>query len=194
MTIKEQYYKGMKNIYNVTDDMIEDFYGIMTYREIKAGDYFVRAGDHPKTMAYIVDGTFRLFYVDEEGHDYTKGFSRTGWFSVSYSALLENRESYFSIEAVRDSKILEFSYKGINDLAEKDMRWYPFILRLVDAVYVMKEKREKAFLLDDATTRYEDFLTEYPNLLPELKQYHVASYLGITPETLSRIRKQKENV
>lgn len=192
MDCKQQLYEGINRIYPVDYECIEALYNETVYKELKAGDFFVKAGDYPSTMAYILDGTFRLYYLDEEGNDFTKGFSTTGWFSVSYSAMLEGRESYFNIQAVRDSKLLVFPFKTINRLAEEDYRWYPFIIKLVDSVYVMKEKREKAFLLDDAKTRYEDFLKDYPNLMPELKQYHVASYLGIKPETLSRIRKQKE--
>jgi len=74
-------------------------------------------------------------------------------------------------------------------LVENDPEWHKLLFRFVQRAYMMKEKREKAFLLDDATTRYLDFKESYAEIEKDLKQYHVASFLGITPVALSRIRK-----
>lgn len=115
-----QLHKAMEIIGKIELDMVEALYPFMIQKEIKANEFFVRAGEVPKTMGFIMDGTFRLFYEDRDGHDFTKGFSQTGWFVVSYSALLEERESYFSIEAVRDSQVMVFPYKALLDLMKKD--------------------------------------------------------------------------
>jgi hypothetical protein len=128
-------------------------------------------------------------YIDHDGNDLTKGFSTAGKFVVSYSALAEQRPSYFSIEAMVDSDIIQFKYSQWIQMAEEDNRWYPFLFKLVESVYIMKEMREKSFLLDDATSRYLAFRAEYPDLENKIKLYHVASFISITPEALSRIRK-----
>lgn len=181
---------GLNNIHTVTRDMIDEFYSLTTYKMVKKGDHFVRAGEVPDSLAYNINGLFRLYYVDREGNDFTKGFSVPGIFTMSYSAMVENRESFYSIEALRDSEILMLKYKALLDLADRDIRWYAFLFKYVEKMYMMKELREKSFLLDDATKRYQDFIKRYPTLVNEIKKYHIASYLRITPETLSRIRKK----
>ena len=76
------------------------------------------------------------------------------------------------------------------EMLENDLRWYPFVFKLVENVYIVKEMRERSFLIDDATTRYLNCKREYPNLESKVKQYHIASFVGITPQALSRIRKK----
>lgn len=139
--------------------------------------------------AFNVSGIFRLYYIDNEGNDFTKGFSTPGKFVISYSALVQKRPSFFHIEAVTEGDVLCFSYSQWRSLIESDIRWYPFAFKLVESVYIMKEMREKSFLLDDAKTRYVEFRRQFPDLETKVKQYHIASFLGISPETLSRVRR-----
>jgi CRP-like cAMP-binding protein len=148
------------------------------------------AGDVPECVGFNLNGVFRLFYVDEDGNDLTKGFCTSGKFVISYSALVQQRPSFFHIEALVDTDILQFSYSQWMQMVAEDIRWYPFLFKLLETVYIMKEMREKSFLLDSATDRYLAFQRDYPNLENEIKLHHVASFIGITPEALSRIRKK----
>ncbi|MBK9207275.1 MAG: hypothetical protein IPL71_02765 [Anaerolineales bacterium] len=77
-------------------------------------------------------------------------------------------------------------------MVEEDIRWYPFLFKLLETVYIMKELREKSFLLDSAAERYLAFQRDYPNLENEIKLYHIASFIGVTPEALSRIRSKQK--
>jgi CRP-like cAMP-binding protein len=182
--------KSAKQLSDLPDELIDELYTICNLTVIKKGELFVMAGDIPQYVGFNLNGIFRLYYIDDNGNDLTKGFSTPGKFVISYSALVQKRPSYFYIEAMVDSEILQFRYDDWMKLIDKDIRWYPFIYKLVQSVYIMKEMREKSFLLDNATTRYLNFRKDYPNLENNIKLYHVASFLGITPEALSRIRKK----
>lgn len=183
-------HKAIKAFVDIPDELIEQLYAICSEQIIKKGDFFVRAGDIPKYMGFNIDGLFRLHYVDRDGNDFTKGFSMTGKFLISYSAIVEKRQSYFNIEALQDSRILIFDYGTFDKMIQEDIRWYPFVYKLLESVYIMKELREKSFLLDDALNRYMEFKERYAAVEKQIKLYHVASFLGITPEALSRIRKK----
>ncbi len=190
-------YKQLKNtikfLCDIPEELIKSLYSICKPLHLKKGQLFIKAGEIPEIMGFNLNGLFRLYYIDSEGNDSTKGFSTPGKFIVSYSAVAQKRESYFFIEAIVDSDILQFNFNEWMQLVNKDIRWYPFLFKLVEAVYIMKEMREKSFLLDDATTRYTTFLKEYPELENKLKLYHIASFIGITPGALSRIRKNLKN-
>ncbi len=183
--------KAVKELANIPDELIEKLYSICDEQIIKKGEFFIRAGDVPKHMGFNLEGLLRLYYVDENGNDFTKAFSETGRFLISYSAIVQKRPSYFNIEALQDSRILKFDYWLFDQMIQSDIRWYPFAFKLLESVYLMKELREKSFLLDDAAKRYRAFKERYADVEDQIKLYHVASFLGITPEALSRIRKMK---
>jgi len=181
--------RSMKAMCDIPGDLAADLFRICRLVRVAKGSQFIRAGEPSRTVGFNLDGIFRYYYLSEEGTDYTKAFSTPGKFLISYSALVQGRASYFSIEALADADILVFGYDEWMRLVDEDPRWYRFLFKLTESVYIMKELREKSFLLDDAATRYEGFRRDYPDLEREVKQYHVASFLGITPEALSRIRK-----
>lgn len=159
-------------------------------KKSKKNEYFIRAGDESRYMALTLKGLFRLFYTDTEGNEFTKGFNCSGQFLISYSAFVQNRPSFFSIQALQNSTILQFDFHCFSKMMQDDIRWYPFTYKLLESVYILKELWEKSLLLEDAAHRYSIFKKDFTSIENQIKLAHAASYLGITPETLSRIRKK----
>jgi CRP-like cAMP-binding protein len=157
---------------------------------LKRGEFFVKAGDLPKTMGVVMSGLLRLYYVDSDGNDYTKSFCAENGFVAAYSALLLGQSSQLFIQALEDTRLLVADYAAYRSLAVGHPCWQGINCKIAEQLFIKKEKRESALLLDDAKTRYLSFRDEYPGLESRLKQHHIASYLGITPVTLSRIRAQ----
>jgi CRP-like cAMP-binding protein len=186
----ELFREAISTLAETPEEMIRDLYSICTPSHYDKGQYFIMAGETPEDIGVNLNGVFRLYYFDEDGNDYTKGFSTPGKFVVSYSALTQNRPSFFSIEALVDSDILRFRFQRWLVLASRDIRWYKLMFKLIESVYLMKEMREKSFLLDSATDRYLAFRKEYPALESVVKLNHIASFIGIRPESLSRIRRR----
>ncbi len=184
-----QFSEAMDRMAKISEDKKKQWFDLCTLIKVRKGEQFIVAGEHSRKVAFNINGIFRLYYIDLKGNDYTKGFMPKDSLIISYSALVENRASYFSIEALNDCDVLVFDYDTWMTLIAEDLEWYPLLLKLVERAYFMKEKREKAFLLDDATIRYLDFKKDYSLIEKELKQYHIASFLGITPVALSRIKR-----
>lgn len=161
--------------------------------KISKGDYFVKNGDLSKTIGFIVSGLFRYFYSDKNGIEYTKYFASENNFVISYSSLLLSRPSRFSIEALENSEILCIRYSDWLNLVDGNICWQIVTRKVIEKVYVIKEIRESELLLEDAQSRYKNFMESYPGLNKRIKQYHIASYLGISPVSLSRIRKNFSN-
>ena len=157
---------------------------------LKRGEFFVRAGDTPRTIGFVMSGILRLYYIDCEGTEYTKSFCAENSFVAAYSALLLKQPSQLLIQALEDAKLLIADYSAYRSLCEKHTCWQMLNCKIAEILFIKKEKRESALLLDDAKTRYLSFQEDYPGLETRLKQHHIASYLGITPVTLSRIRSQ----
>jgi CRP-like cAMP-binding protein len=182
--------RAIQSLADVPDQLIDRLIAISSLAHYKKGQTMLMAGEVPSDVGFNLNGVFRLYYIDQNGNDLTKGFSTAGKFVISYSALVQHRPSFFSIEALVDTDIVRYNYDQWMQLAAEDIRWYPFLYKLVETVYVMKEMRERSFLLNSATERYLAFQHEYPDLEDRIRLYHIASFIGITPEALSRIRRQ----
>ncbi len=104
--------------------------------------------------------------------------------------MIQNRDSYFSIEALEDSVIGVIRYKDWKLLLDNHICWKLFLISFLEKGYGVKESREREFLILDAEERYKLFLKTFPNVEHRIKQHYIASYLGITPVALSRIRKK----
>ncbi|NER51426.1 MAG: Crp/Fnr family transcriptional regulator [Symploca sp. SIO1A3] len=157
---------------------------------LKHGEFFVRAGDVPESIGFVISGILRLYYVNCEGTEYIKSFCAENSFVAAYSALLLEQPSRLFIQSLEDTKLLVADYSAYRSLCENSVCWQTLNCRIAEILFIKKEKRESALLLDDAKTRYLGFQAEYPDLETRLKQHQIASYLGITPVTLSRIRSQ----
>lgn len=160
-------------------------------QSFKQGEYIIRAGDTSKELSFINAGLLRYFYQTADGKEYNKSFITENQFSASYSAYLTNSPARFSIQALEDSHLLMADLKTVVGLFNQHRCWEKLGRLLAEQLYIKKEGREAEFLLDDAETRYHKFLKSYPGLEDRVPQYHIASYLGITPVALSRIRKRQ---
>jgi CRP-like cAMP-binding protein len=172
------------------ENKIDVLLSIGRIKSINASEYFIRAGEVPHKIAFIGTGLFRYIYINDKGDEFTKGIIVENFFLSSYSAMILGKPSYFSIEALEDSMVLEINWNDFLQLLDKDVFWVKYLLKLIEKGYIIKEKRERDLLLLDAETRYKNFLIEFPGMDQRIKQGIIASYLGIKPETLSRIRKK----
>jgi len=172
------------------ENKIDEFLSIGKIKSIDAFEYFIKAGEVPRKVAFIKTSLFRYVYINDKSDEFTKGIIVENNFLSSYSAMILNKPSYFSIEALEDSQIIEICWTDFNQLLTTDIFWVRFLLKFVEKGYMIKEKRERDLLLLDAETRYKNFLTEFPGMDQRIKQGIIASYLGIKPETLSRIRRK----
>jgi CRP-like cAMP-binding protein len=176
----------LKNI--LPENKIDDFLSITGEKSINASNYFIRAGEVPMKIAFVGSGLFRYVYTNDRGDEFTKGIITENLFITSYSAMITETPSSFSIEALEDSTIMEILWSDFMQLVERDIFWLKFQLKFLEKGFMIKEKREKDMLLLDGTERYKNFLLQYPGMDQRISQGIIASYLGIKPETLSRIR------
>jgi CRP-like cAMP-binding protein len=172
------------------ESRIDEFLSIGKFEKILQNEYFIREGEIPKKLAYVISGLFRYVYINDKGNEFTKGIIPEYKFLSSYSAMISSTPSYFFVEALEDSEIFVFSHENLLAMLEKDKFWLEFLLRFVEIGFSIKEKRERDMLLFDAEERYKNFLEEFPDLGNRVSQVIIASYLGIQPQSLSRIRKK----
>lgn len=182
--------KAILNSLRLPEKELEELSNICEHKIMDKGDYFIAAGQIPRKMAFVFKGLFRYVYSNENGNEFTKSIITENNFISSYSAMIHNSASYFSVEVLEEAEILEIDYLRWLEMKEKNSFWSVFLLQILEKAFCVKEKRERELLLLDAEKRYEIFVEEFPNLENRVSQQIIASYLGIQPESLSRIRRK----
>jgi CRP-like cAMP-binding protein len=190
MKVTESFSNFINKITRIPADQEAKFNRLVSKKSIKEGGDFISAGQFPKTIAFVKEGLFRYYYMNTEGVEFTKGFFLEKAILSSYSAILQNRPSYFTIQALEDSELEVVNYEDFRKLFLEHPCWNEFLISLLQKAYLVKEEREREFLLFDAEQRYKAFLQRFPGLEKRVRQNIIASYLGIAPESLSRIRRK----
>lgn len=162
----------------------------LDYQVYNKGDLLIRVGEHIKKIYFILDGIARFFYLTEAGKDFTKHFALKNDFVGSFSSLVLKTPCRFSVQAQTKTEVLAFPIAIIKEGYKRHPSWERIGRIHAEKIAVKKELRECEFLLDSAETRYRSFLKEYHDVADRVPQYHIASYLGITDVSLSRIRKK----
>ena len=160
-------------------------------RTFSEKELFLRENEICKQLIFIQKGIFRYF-LHHQGNDMTKDFAVDvqNPFCTSFTSFMTQEPSQIAIEALEDSDVWVWSAKDILSLFEANLGWALFAKRMTERLYFRKERRELSFLKNSPLENYQKFLIDFPQLNQRIPQYLIASYLGITPESLSRIRRR----
>jgi len=156
--------------------------------ELAKGDFFLRPAKPATQIGFLVSGLIRYFYVSEDGREYTKHFCVPGHFVSSYASLAAGTSSDYWIEALEPTRLIVFGYQEWLDILHRHPAWGVINGRVQAYSLILAERRERSLILESALTRYRKLLEEFPGIEARVRQYDLASYLGITPVALSRIR------
>ncbi|MCV0429233.1 MAG: Crp/Fnr family transcriptional regulator [Roseibium sp.] len=157
----------------------------------RAGDVLFSAGDLLEDLYFVVSGLVRYYYLTPHGREFNKNFVSSGGVVTCLSSFLAEKPSPFFTEALEDTVLVSVPMETVRRLKADDILWERVFNGFITRLALRKEQREASFLLEDAAGRYEAFLREYSQVALRLPQYHIASYLGITPVALSRIRARR---
>ncbi|GAB3280891.1 Crp/Fnr family transcriptional regulator [Larkinella harenae] len=159
------------------------------YCKVAKGAYFAEAGKVSTQLGYVVEGIFRVCYYDERGDSFTRYFVYENRFVVDINSFRDEIPSAEYIEAISDCQLLVFSKDDFTQLSALIPGWQDLFVKITSHVLENKLKFTSNMLVQDAQKRYLNFLDHYPGLANRVPLTMLASYLGITPSSLSRIRK-----
>lgn len=175
-------------VVSLDEENIDLVKSIFKLKLIKKDKFFLEEGERSTQIGLVVKGVFRSYYIDKDGNDITKYFYNEGGILFSYVAHLCQNETTYYIQAVEDSEILVADISDFEKIVEGNYQLLLFYKKMIDKIVVMKEEHAISFKLLNSIERYRQFQETYPGLENRIKQCHLASYLGITPVSLSRIR------
>jgi CRP-like cAMP-binding protein len=172
------------------DEQLDEFVGRGRRTLLGKGDFFARLGDAEHRLGFIHSGIVRYHVVGpDNGEDVTKDFGFARSFTVSYGSAVRGQPARVAISAVEDCVLTVWPWGAFTGLLDQHIEWQKMGRRFAESLYVRKENRELAFLLQDARARYDAALADFPPDVARVPQHLLASYLGIAPESLSRLKR-----
>lgn len=179
----------INNITVVSSRSWEKVQQLFYEKALKKNEYFARAGEYAKEIAFLEEGIIRAYFSNDAGVEYNKHFFIGPCFTGAYASLITGKPNQIDQQALTDCRIWVADYSAFKKLFDQ----HPDIERaarmLAELFFVQKEQREIDIVLLTADKRYQIFRDTFPGLEEQIPQYHIASYLGITPTQLSRIRR-----
>lgn len=170
---------------NLNQQQIDLISSKATELELPKDSYFWEAGKTPKHIGFLVDGIIRVAYYDNKGEEFTKYFFDENHLIKEW----DNFEATFYLQAVTDCKFITFTKKDWKELSDTILDWDKMIDKIISKHHLEKMDRISTMISQDATTRYLEFLKNFPNAANRIPLSYIASFLGITQSSLSRIRK-----
>ncbi|MBU0915680.1 Crp/Fnr family transcriptional regulator [Aquabacterium parvum] len=182
---------GMNALSPLNDEDLADAAALCQRLSLDKGQALLRAGEQASLVGFVVSGGLREHYVLADGGERTKGFSLPGWFAGSLSDLISGDVSKVWIEAAAPTVLLTLPWTDVRRWQESRPAWTRFGWRVAERLYMMKVEREYELLAMDAAARLHATLARWPTLEQVFSQRDIASYVGVTPVHLSRLRTSK---
>ncbi|WP_088187164.1 Crp/Fnr family transcriptional regulator [Desulfosporosinus sp. FKA] len=177
------------SINNIDENILIELSNLFVNREYSHNEMLVKAGDKWDKVFFIHKGIIRLFYTNLEGQDYNKGFFWENQLLWPIAPSARKNNSLFNVSALETVTVSVCNFSSFYSWLTRHGYWEKFALPYVELFVEDKFRREYEFLTNSATERFRHFCTEYSDLVGRIPDYHLASYLGVTNVTLSRIKK-----
>ncbi|PSL03361.1 Crp/Fnr family transcriptional regulator [Cecembia rubra] len=187
--MEDQFYNYLKNKALVKVEHLEILMKLISRMHLKKNEVLLAAGESCKHMFFVESGLLRLYSIDSSGKEHILQFASENWFLSERESLYFGNPSEFFIDALEDTTVVVFDQKFIEQASEISSEFRMYNDYLLQNHIRQLQKRINALIGSSAETRYMDFIALFPDLSHRIPQWMIASYLGITPESLSRVRK-----
>jgi CRP/FNR family transcriptional regulator, anaerobic regulatory protein len=172
-------------------DEIDFFTSLLQYKQIPKKELLLKEGQPCRTINYVESGALRAFYLSPDGKDSTIMFAIADWWITDMYCFVMEQPAMQNIVAIDDSCIWQLKREDLERLYKKVPKFERFFRIIMQNSYIREQLRVLQNLSLSAEERYDIFLNKYPQLIPYLSQKQIASYLGVTPEFLSTVRRNK---
>lgn len=171
----------------IPDEEWEAFVSHVIVKDLKAGQFLLRVGDPPTMMGYVLSGLLVTYYESDNRREFVRNFSCEQQMVCSYSSAISRVPSNYNIQALEDSRITLFSTDAFLASYDRHVCWERIGRKLLEHYFSAYERRTHSLIAMTSQQRYQDFKNRYGGLEKRIQRKHLASFLGITPQSLCRL-------
>jgi CRP-like cAMP-binding protein len=183
--------KNVSKHIQLTGEEKEYFISVLKPKKLRRRQYLAQAGEPCRYECFITKGCLRQYYVDDNGAERILAFAIEDYWMSDMHALITGEGALTNIDALEDSELIMIEKKAFEELLIKVPRFERFFRIILQRAFVSHQRRIIENISLQADERYKRFIERYPSLEQRLPQKQIAAYLGITAESLSRIRRQR---
>ena len=187
----EELIEKIKSSQSLSQEAEDYLYSISTNKTFAKGEILIRQGQRVKNIYFVTDGCLRSYCYDKNGKEHTLQFAIKKWWISDYIAIHSDESAKLTVECLKESKVIEFKAKDLELMLTLFPDFERFQRKILERHVVSLNKRILNQLQLTASERYDLFVEQYPAIEQYTHNYHIASYLGVTQESLSRIRVEK---
>ncbi|MFN3342752.1 MAG: Crp/Fnr family transcriptional regulator [Flavobacteriales bacterium] len=173
----------------MTEEDWHFFQSVQRVRRVKKGEMIIKPGEVCNHVSFVAEGLVRYFYFNE-GKEITADFCPENCYTSEYCSFLTRRPTMDYLEALEDSVLVEMDYEGMQSLYSRGALFERMGRLIAEGLFISLSTRNSTLMTKSPEDRYNEFFESHPQMFQRVPLYMIASYLGITPETLSRIRKR----
>lgn len=166
----------------------------VSIRKYLKGHYVVQNGDVCKHESYVLSGCLKTFYIDQEGKEHIVMFAVEDWWTADLGSFITQTPADYNVQCLEDSVLVQLAYYDLEKLYVEIPKLERFFRIIIQKAFVASQKRVIHNFSLTAKERYLQFRARYPDIEQRVPQYMIASYLGMTKEFLSKIRRQESKM
>lgn len=186
----ELFFQQLNEKINFSGDEQEIIKSYLTAKKLRKKQYLLQEGDICKSIAFVVKGALREYTVDEKGNEHIFQFALEGWTISDLYSFMTSEPATYNIDALEDSELLLLTKSAQEELLKRVPKFETYNRLQLTGAYFAMQKRITSFISLSLEERYLYFTNLYPDIVQRVPQHMIASYMGLTPETLSRVRKK----
>ena len=180
--------KNISRFITLTPEEEQHFISLLKAKKLKKKQYLLQEGDVSRYEYFVNKGCLRTYTIDEKGQEHIIQFAIEDWWTGDMYSFLTQTPARYTIDAIEDSELFCLEKNALEELYIKVPKFEKFFRHLLQNAFIALQERIIANLSQPADERYCTFITKYPDMEKRLPLKQIAAYLGITPESLSRIR------
>ena len=183
--------RNISRYVKLTQEEEEKLSSIIKTSRVKKKQFIIQPGFVCQCRTYISEGAFRVYYLDDDGKEHTVSIGVEDWFVTDFYSYINQSPALNYAEAIEDSIILQMKYEDIEPLCREIHALSEYFRLTTEKAFAFSRRRVISNISKSAEERYDEYVDKYPHIVNRVPQYVLASYLGMSPEFLSKIRKNK---